>query len=270
MKVTEEMRNAFYSVAEVQRTGSILHLDEALNAALAKLPGEPVAAYTIDHTGCEHLSRDVANIRRIAAVGAKGPTDVGLLYAAPPAPAVTPPVDIVAALVRLAEYGVPVDIQEALVRGSRSIGIRRGALAAALSVKPAPAMLTDREKEIAELHELAELVGRKFVPHEAPDAVVTPDAGQEVKQNYNCPCIHPSQCDNSCLRPAPAVVVKPEFTKDTLARMITALFNSNCANSQDSMASFENINFNVLLEDLFNAAHSDAPVTALINMEDSK
>lgn len=27
-------------------------------------------------------------------------------------------------------------------------------------------------------------------------------------QNYNCPCVHPSQCDESCLKPAPSVAVK--------------------------------------------------------------
>lgn len=28
---------------------------------------------------------------------------------------------------------------------------------------------------------------------------------QEERQNYNCPCAHPSQCDSSCLTPAPAM-----------------------------------------------------------------
>jgi len=41
---------------------------------------EPVAAYTVDLTGCEHLSRDVANIERIAAAGSEGPTAVHHLY----------------------------------------------------------------------------------------------------------------------------------------------------------------------------------------------
>lgn len=41
---------------------------------------EPVAAYTVDLTGCEHLSRDVANIERIAAAGSEGPTAVHPLY----------------------------------------------------------------------------------------------------------------------------------------------------------------------------------------------
>jgi len=41
---------------------------------------EPVAAYTVDLTGCEHLSRDVANIERIAASGSEGPTAVHHLY----------------------------------------------------------------------------------------------------------------------------------------------------------------------------------------------
>lgn len=27
-------------------------------------------------------------------------------------------------------------------------------------------------------------------------------------QNYNCPCVHPSQCDESCLKPAPSVAAK--------------------------------------------------------------
>lgn len=33
-------------------------------------------------------------------------------------------------------------------------------------------------------------------------AIEPPD---EPSQNYNCPCAHPSQCDSSCLRPAPAM-----------------------------------------------------------------
>ncbi|NTG86149.1 hypothetical protein G6L15_08320 [Agrobacterium rhizogenes] len=40
--ITEEMRQAFYSKADIQQTGTVLNLDEALTAALALLPGEPV------------------------------------------------------------------------------------------------------------------------------------------------------------------------------------------------------------------------------------
>lgn len=56
-------------------------------AALASLPdrtGEPVAAYTIDCVGTEHMSRDVAGIERIAREGSNGPTPIGYFYAAPP------------------------------------------------------------------------------------------------------------------------------------------------------------------------------------------
>lgn len=53
-------------------------------------------------------------------------------------------VAIVEALARLAEYGVPVDIQEALVHGSASYGIRTGALAAVLSV-PQQHLSVDRK-----------------------------------------------------------------------------------------------------------------------------
>lgn len=38
---------------------------------------------------------------------------------------------------------------------------------------------------------------------------VVPDLGQEVRQNYNCPCIHPSQCDNSCFTPATDLQAAP-------------------------------------------------------------
>lgn len=40
MKITEEMRQAFYSKAEVQRTGAIRYLDEAITAALTAAPAE--------------------------------------------------------------------------------------------------------------------------------------------------------------------------------------------------------------------------------------
>jgi len=42
---------------------------------------EPHAALTYDYLGCEHMSRDVANIERIAAAGSMGPTEVVYLYA---------------------------------------------------------------------------------------------------------------------------------------------------------------------------------------------
>jgi len=41
----------------------------------------PYAACTIDHTGCDHMSRDIELIERIAAAGSKGPTEVSYLYA---------------------------------------------------------------------------------------------------------------------------------------------------------------------------------------------
>lgn len=46
-----------------------------------------------------------------------------------------------AALLKLVEYGVPADIQEVLVNGSKRAGIRPGALVAALSA----ALGVDRE-----------------------------------------------------------------------------------------------------------------------------
>ena len=45
-----------------------------------KLLPPPAAAYTIDYTGCDHMSRDIANIERIAAAGSKEPTPVVYLY----------------------------------------------------------------------------------------------------------------------------------------------------------------------------------------------
>ncbi|AXV15076.1 hypothetical protein CYG48_04805 [Neorhizobium sp. SOG26] len=45
--------------------------------------GEPFAAMTTDCTGCEHMSRDVANIEAIAAAGSEGPTEVIYLYTTP-------------------------------------------------------------------------------------------------------------------------------------------------------------------------------------------
>ncbi|MDW5313750.1 hypothetical protein [Rhizobium sp. PL01] len=44
----------------------------------------PAAAYTIDFTGCDHMSRDVALIERIASAGSKGPTEVVYLYTGQP------------------------------------------------------------------------------------------------------------------------------------------------------------------------------------------
>lgn len=44
---------------------------------------EPAAAYTIDHLGCEYVSRDVASVERIAANCSGGPTDVSYLYTGP-------------------------------------------------------------------------------------------------------------------------------------------------------------------------------------------
>lgn len=87
-KMIEAAADAYDASIQMQPREHTQALYYALTAALAELPGDPAAAYTIDHTGCEHLSRDVANIRRIAAVGAKGSLEVVLLYAAPPAPAV--------------------------------------------------------------------------------------------------------------------------------------------------------------------------------------
>lgn len=37
---------------------------------------EPIAAYTIDHTGCWHMSGDVQNLEEIASKGSLGPTEV--------------------------------------------------------------------------------------------------------------------------------------------------------------------------------------------------
>jgi hypothetical protein len=59
---------------------------KALVAALEGHPSpctspEPYAACTIDHTGCDHMSRDIELIKRIAAAGSKGPTEVYYLYA---------------------------------------------------------------------------------------------------------------------------------------------------------------------------------------------
>jgi hypothetical protein len=42
MEVTEEMRNAFHSKAEVLPTGTMLHLDEAIRAALSAAPAPEV------------------------------------------------------------------------------------------------------------------------------------------------------------------------------------------------------------------------------------
>lgn len=46
------------------------------------------------------------------------------------------------------------------------------------------------------------------------------------RQNYNCPCIHPSQCDKSCVKkPAPSVAVKVkqlEWGPDRTAKVLGA------------------------------------------------
>lgn len=46
---------------------------------------EPAAAYTIDYLGCEYVSRDVESIKRVAARGDHGPTEVVYLYEHPSA-----------------------------------------------------------------------------------------------------------------------------------------------------------------------------------------
>lgn len=46
---------------------------------------EPAAAYTVDYLGCEYISRDVESIRRVAARGDHGPTEVVYLYEHPAA-----------------------------------------------------------------------------------------------------------------------------------------------------------------------------------------
>lgn len=55
----------------------------------APAPRQPFAAMTVDYLGCEFMSRDVAQIERIAKGGSKGPTPVTYLFeASPPAPQV--------------------------------------------------------------------------------------------------------------------------------------------------------------------------------------
>mgnify|MGYP000894219903 CR=1 FL=1 len=56
----------------------------AIAARLRALTAEPVAAYTIDYTGCYILNTDIARIEKIAAEGSKGPTEVVYLYGGPP------------------------------------------------------------------------------------------------------------------------------------------------------------------------------------------
>ncbi len=98
---------------------------------------KPFAAMTIDHTGCEHMSRDVENIELIASGGAKGPTVVVYLFT-------TPPVD--EAKVRVTDemvmraahvFWTGANKDEVWLRSSPHATIRR-ALEAALS--PAPAV----------------------------------------------------------------------------------------------------------------------------------
>lgn len=48
--------------------------------------------------------------------------------------------ELTIALARLAEHGVPVDIQELLIHGNVSLGVPPGALAAALSAAPSPSL----------------------------------------------------------------------------------------------------------------------------------
>lgn len=55
-------------------------------ASPSPISADAVAAYTVDLTGCEHMSRDVALIERIAAEGSNGQTHVVYLYATPPEP----------------------------------------------------------------------------------------------------------------------------------------------------------------------------------------
>lgn len=59
---------------------------------------------------------------------------------------------VTAALARLAEHGVPVDIQEVLVHGNVSLGVPPGALAAALSATPSPApQMTGLPRDVVNL-----------------------------------------------------------------------------------------------------------------------
>ena len=54
--------------------------------------------------------------------------------------------------------------------------------------------------------------------------------------------------------PSPSDRVAPAFTNHALSRMWVALLNSNCG-SREGSPTYSNINFNVLLRDLFFAAH---------------
>jgi len=74
---------------------------------------EPVAAYTVDLTGCEHLSRDVANIERIAAAGSEGPTAVHHLYTGQQLAEVEERVEELADMVREADESRLLQIQRA-------------------------------------------------------------------------------------------------------------------------------------------------------------
>lgn len=70
------MRNS-----EPSSAAPLVHGADMLSRAAPRVPCDaPYAAITIDYLGCEYLSRDVANIEKIAADGSNGPTEVIYLY----------------------------------------------------------------------------------------------------------------------------------------------------------------------------------------------
>lgn len=74
---------------EEAKGAALRDIEERILAAIVPAPRQPFAAMTTDYLGCEFMSRDVAQIERIAKGGSKGPTPVTYLFDAPPAPKVT-------------------------------------------------------------------------------------------------------------------------------------------------------------------------------------
>lgn len=74
---------------EEAKGAALRDIEERILAAIVPAPRQPFAAMTVDYLGCEFMSRDVAQIERIAKGGSKGPTPVTYLFDAPPAPQVT-------------------------------------------------------------------------------------------------------------------------------------------------------------------------------------
>ena len=81
--VDEVFDGAIEDPSVIEQIYAVIKREEAALSA-----AEPYAAMTIDYLGCEYLSRDVANIEKIAAAGSKGPTEVVYFFTAAPAPSV--------------------------------------------------------------------------------------------------------------------------------------------------------------------------------------